>query len=440
MTMRSSATESVLRYTIRANNLYDYRTTERLANNYLGSTMLENTYIDSGFTNLQMAIDRFLIALRYGNNTIPVYTQLAEKPTRNGSDEMRYNFNVFGMFIVVLYTSLFLPGTLMDTLIEEKVNGVRDLLRNSTPFYQYNLITLHMLHFAIGFVYFAITILMVSLMNVTRNLTWTCTIILIVLYLPSAIMFVFLLSIPFQSTFHTNTAAPVIIIAVWVSQWIDFFQFLTPWISSILMTKAFAFFDDFAARDISFGIDNIFEPNDSFKNYSMFHLWMLILIDTVIYALLYSYLVQVFPGKYGTAEPLAFPWIRLRKLLQRSDRDAQRIERTSIRPDTVISIRGLFKEYATFWGFWKMKRILDDVNMDICAKQINILLGHNGAGKTTLMSIVCGAQSKTSGEISVNGETDVNMYRHMIGYCPQHNTFLPFMTCMDNFVFIGRVS
>lgn len=98
--------------------------------------------------------------------------------------------------------------------------------------------------------------------------------------------------------------------------------------------------------------------------------------------------------------------------------------------------------------------------MDIPKNQITVLLGHNGAGKlmrfsesmhvdvifrnylgkTTTMSMISGIISKTSGSISVNGEDDINRYRHMIGYCPQHNAFMRYFTVKDHLMFFAAVS
>lgn len=78
--------------------------------------------------------------------------------------------------------------------------------------------------------------------------------------------------------------------------------------------------------------------------------------------------------------------------------------------------------------------------MDIRKNEITVLLGHNGAGKTTTMSMIIGIISKTSGTISLDGEENVDKYRHQIGYCPQQNVFLPYFTCLDHLLFFGAVS
>lgn len=46
---------------------------------------------------------------------------------------------------------------------------------------------------------------------------------------------------------------------------------------------------------------------------------------------------------------------------------------------------------------------------------------------------------KTSGTISVDGEDNVDVYRHKIGYCPQHNVYMSYFTCLDHLWFFGRV-
>ncbi|MFL6760672.1 ABC transporter ATP-binding protein [Sphingomonas sp.] len=87
--------------------------------------------------------------------------------------------------------------------------------------------------------------------------------------------------------------------------------------------------------------------------------------------------------------------------------------------DSVLSIRGLRKEYGT--GVQALK----SVDLDIRRGEIFALLGPNGAGKTTLINIVCGIVTATSGEVLVNGRNWQSDYRHArsrIGLVPQELT------------------
>jgi ABC-2 type transport system ATP-binding protein len=86
------------------------------------------------------------------------------------------------------------------------------------------------------------------------------------------------------------------------------------------------------------------------------------------------------------------------------------------RMDSVISIRGLEKTYAS--GF----RALKGVDLDIGRGEIFALLGPNGAGKTTLISIVCGIVNATAGTVTADGHDIVSEFRQArekIGLVPQ---------------------
>lgn len=82
---------------------------------------------------------------------------------------------------------------------------------------------------------------------------------------------------------------------------------------------------------------------------------------------------------------------------------------------------------------------VNNLSMDVIKNQITVLLGHNGAGKTTTMQMISGIIPKTAGMISIDDENNVDLYRHKIGYCPQHNVFMNYFTCMDHLWFFGRV-
>jgi ABC-2 type transport system ATP-binding protein len=94
-------------------------------------------------------------------------------------------------------------------------------------------------------------------------------------------------------------------------------------------------------------------------------------------------------------------------------------------PDTILSIAGLSKTYAT--GFSALKQ----VDLQIRRGEIFALLGPNGAGKTTLISIVCGIVNASSGTVTVDGHDirrDYRAARSLIGLVPQELTTDAFET------------
>jgi ABC-2 type transport system ATP-binding protein len=87
--------------------------------------------------------------------------------------------------------------------------------------------------------------------------------------------------------------------------------------------------------------------------------------------------------------------------------------------ETILSIRGLRKQYAT--GVEALKA----VDLDIKRGEIFALLGPNGAGKTTMISIICGIVNATAGEVLIDGKNWQKHYREArkrIGLVPQELT------------------
>lgn len=46
---------------------------------------------------------------------------------------------------------------------------------------------------------------------------------------------------------------------------------------------------------------------------------------------------------------------------------------------------------------------------------------------------------KTGGHVYVENNDNVEFYRSKIGYCPQHNISLPYLTCQEHLEFFGQL-
>src|SRR5690606_6272420 len=98
----------------------------------------------------------------------------------------------------------------------------------------------------------------------------------------------------------------------------------------------------------------------------------------------------------------------------------------------VISIEGLTKTYKS--GLQALKPI----DLTIRKGEIFALLGPNGAGKTTLISVVCGIDTPSTGQITVDGHdilTDYRAARSKIGLVPQELTTDAFESVMATVTF-----
>lgn len=85
---------------------------------------------------------------------------------------------------------------------------------------------------------------------------------------------------------------------------------------------------------------------------------------------------------------------------------------------------------------------LDDVDLELLAGEVHVLLGENGAGKSTLMKIISGAVSRDAGDIIANGKhVDITGPRQAqalgIGIIYQEFNLIPHLTAGEN-IFLGR--
>lgn len=204
-----------------------------------------------------------------------------------------------------------------------------------------------------------------------------------------------------------------------------------------------------------------------------------LLLDSVLYVLLATYLARVLPSEYGTKEPWWFPFARLldwwrgRNEQQRppstilnimaqnlvSDDTESEEERsqglggTPGEKPTVI-IRKLRKSFGGHVA-------LNDVSLDLFEGEVLALLGHNGAGKSTLINMLTRllptdepSQSATLAthveggrwhiELMEPQDMDwrgVSIYGHelndsavhrLLGVCPQHDVLFEHITAREH--------
>ncbi|HKN85416.1 MAG TPA: ABC transporter ATP-binding protein [Nitrospiraceae bacterium] len=84
--------------------------------------------------------------------------------------------------------------------------------------------------------------------------------------------------------------------------------------------------------------------------------------------------------------------------------------------------------------------ILDDVSLDIPAKQMAAIVGPSGSGKSTFLGLIAGLDRPTSGSIKVDGveittlrESEMARYRRQkIGYIFQSFHLIPTLTAWEN--------
>jgi ATP-binding cassette subfamily C protein len=75
---------------------------------------------------------------------------------------------------------------------------------------------------------------------------------------------------------------------------------------------------------------------------------------------------------------------------------------------------------------YDQKPVLSDLDLEIRARELTLLMGASGSGKTTLVDILLGFRHPAAGRVLIDGvpqdEIDIRAWRGMIGYVPQDFT------------------
>ncbi|MDK9700984.1 MAG: ABC transporter ATP-binding protein [bacterium] len=84
---------------------------------------------------------------------------------------------------------------------------------------------------------------------------------------------------------------------------------------------------------------------------------------------------------------------------------------------------------------------VDGLSLAVQEGEVFGFLGPNGAGKTTSISMMCGLLAPDSGTVTIRGTAIHNGddVRTKVGVCPQSIVIWPFLTCIEQLIFIGEM-
>ena len=98
----------------------------------------------------------------------------------------------------------------------------------------------------------------------------------------------------------------------------------------------------------------------------------------------------------------------------------------------IIRVQDVRVEYAQ--DGQAPKKILNGINLDICAGEFISIVGQTGCGKSTLLRLVLAEEMPTSGQVLVEGSPRAQPDRRC-GYVPQKYSLFPDRTVLDNITF-----
>lgn len=145
----------------------------------------------------------------------------------------------------------------------------------------------------------------------------------------------------------------------------------------------------------------------------------------VIYLLLASYWMQVFPAGNGARKSFYFflvpsYWCGFERK-NRGDENSPCIEMNNIS-----------KKFGSF-------QAVNNLTLKLRGGEVTALLGQNGAGKSTVINILSCEMPMTSGEVSVFGKSVVDPFavRQLIGVCKQDDYLWPDLSAKEHLDIFG---
>jgi ABC-type multidrug transport system fused ATPase/permease subunit len=180
-------------------------------------------------------------------------------------------------------------------------------------------------------------------------------------------------------------------------------------------------------------------------NFSLAHVMMMLLIDTVLYQVLAWYIEKVYPGTLGLPQPFYFPllpsywfgtkWEPPKMLANDSEAEKNGNEKMECYESPPNGAKAMVKIRELTKVFNKKKKALKGITLDMHEGTIIGLLGHNGAGKSTTMAILTGLYPPTAGDVEVNGRSvrkDSHGVRQQLGVCLQTNALYENVTVEEH--------
>ncbi|KAH8251293.1 hypothetical protein KR032_005365 [Drosophila birchii] len=400
----------------------------------------DDDYIRSGFLTLQQVLDKQY--MKYQGLQANYNILVTSMPNLEVASMDSHRLTYFGTLFSIIF-SVVLLSTFVVPFVEEKQNGLKEFLNLVTPMSFLNGLTFFLIRLVCYAALLLIVLILAYCYEALGLICFAYVAVLFLLYILATMSYAYLISVCFHSVFYAKIGGLVMLIIPYVFTFVR--SFATGQAFFLFSTNAFLegldVFQTFSNKRknnlcLTVLVDRTFGGADLFREIKydssrMFWVYVVLLFQSLMYALIYNYLGCVFPGPGGLKRPFLF------FLDPKTYQKRQRNEYTTAPRGThAIIITELCKKFQT------SKRetlISDNLSMTINNKEITVLLGHNGAGKTTMMNMIMGLVPKDSGKIVVCSERDVASYRHLIGFCPQHSVFMSYMTCHQHLEFFAQL-
>ncbi|XP_031329080.1 ATP-binding cassette sub-family A member 3-like isoform X1 [Photinus pyralis] len=422
------------------------------------------TYMDTGFMALKMALDTSFLEIASGEKA-PVAITMQEFPYPPYKNDKGLS-EIFQSFLpaVTVFSFVFLCPSVLKRVIEEKSTGIKELMK-MMGLKSWMLWLGWFLHafFVSALSVFIITLLLKgSLWKVEPAVLEYCSgsvfFCFLLLYTAAGITFLFAIS----TLCHKPTIGVVIGTALWI--WTDsilrtflgktvnmkwYKKMFVSLLPNTALYHGYITISLYESREVGVSWNNLFTPPTGGKeDVALGDMFVMLIVGMIFYTLLTFYIDAVNPGPYGLAKPFSFPITYIYDCIFKRNKSSRVIDsgdvevfREYCKVETApnlkpgIQIKNLYKTFGK-------QSVVNGLTLDIYEDQITALLGHNGAGKTTTMSIITGLIGATSGKVLISGK-DIKYHmgeiRSSLGLCPQHNLHFSNLTVMQHLIFFGML-
>lgn len=439
-------------------------TAEKYKKAYSFQPGIGGAYKGSDFLAVQMALD--MAFLEYNSNQTDLEDKYSIVLKEFPYPPYKLDSSITKLFLeflplITLFSFIFLCPAVLKRVVEEKHSGIKELMKMVgmkswmlwLGWFIYGMIPIF---FSVSMIIILMKIPMFgSTYPLIEYSSGGILFSFLILYCMAAIAFCFAIS----SFFSRPTIALVTGILVWI------LSFFVPkyalgldesnqlsWLTNIILNLlpnmslhyAYSVISVFEEREIGVQWTNFCNSaSGSTEDITMLNIYLMLIFDIFIYTIFTFYMDGVNPGKYGVKKKIFFPIIDLFKMC-RKPTDTVKVDTEKQRLEKIEDGAGMHKgiEIINLHKRFGHKVAVNNLNLDIYAGQITVLLGHNGAGKSTTMSVITGMLQATSGSVKINGldtKRDMDQIRKSLGLCPQHNLFFTDLTVKEHLLFFAKL-
>jgi ABC-type Na+ transport system ATPase subunit NatA len=376
---------------------------------------------------------------------LSIYTWPCSSYASDGLFDLAPNLVLICILILIDGCILFGFNLLFHSLIDEKHQGITELLRLISIRPILNSIAWFLRNF---FIQLIINIFLILILKISFDGGIYLPYVSIWLIIPIIILWT--IQVLSRAVFIAHLFSSNLKATLW-SWLIYFISFWLAWSSSvrlpmILHLIASAWLPFYSIKRLFI---LLFRINTDLGRWNdliseIIFIWFSMIIGSLFMWILAYYLEQIRPGKYGIPRPWSWPLDNIRNNRIKNQKRRESVTMQMVEPpsgtNTTVQVNNLTKTYGRLNT--EQQLAVDHVSFKLDRSIIYGLIGHNGAGKTSTMEMMCGLLPCDCGTIEIHDKDlyeNINELQTCIGYCPQQDMLFSHLTVKEQLEFYARV-